>query len=286
MPDALPEFLCLKEALAAFARATTTQSQEHIRPLHKHFSIRLVVEGGFFPDEVVPHPPLRSVRRGGEHLLEYDPTEETNAEQYIIGGLKSKKVDVVVLKTGIGPVMAISLKGTGNAFRNLTNRMEEAVGDCTNIHLRYPSLVYGFFHVLKAVREGQGILPSDVSVQTDGRPRSSIIRYATALEELTGRRLWRDDPSAYECAALAIIESTKTARGKILDVQFGDGRLSFARFTETLFRIYDIRFPYMAESMAVTRRIIWSRQSPFFERICGESGRALEAVLGYDARVA
>lgn len=42
MGETLPEFLRLDEALRAFARAVGTQSQEHIRPLHKHFAIRLV----------------------------------------------------------------------------------------------------------------------------------------------------------------------------------------------------------------------------------------------------
>ena len=44
----------------------------------------------------------------------------------MLGGLKTKDVDVVVSKPGIGPCVAVSIKGTLNAFRNLTNRMEEA----------------------------------------------------------------------------------------------------------------------------------------------------------------
>ena len=58
----------------------------------------------------------------------------------MLGGLKTKDVDVVVSKPGIGPCVAVSIKGTLNAFRNLTNRMEEAVGDCTNLHISYPNL--------------------------------------------------------------------------------------------------------------------------------------------------
>jgi hypothetical protein len=58
--------------------------------------------------------------------------------------MKSKNIDVVTSMRGIGPVLAISCKGTVGAHRNLTNRMEEAIGDCTNIHAAYPALVYGF----------------------------------------------------------------------------------------------------------------------------------------------
>lgn len=55
-------------------------------------------------------------------------------------------------KDGIGPCIAVSMKGSLNAFRDLTNRLEEAVGDCTNIHIAYPALVYGFMHVGHANR--------------------------------------------------------------------------------------------------------------------------------------
>ena len=39
---------------------------------------------------------------------------------YLLGGLKTKNVDVVVTKNGLGPVMAVSCKGATRAFRNLT----------------------------------------------------------------------------------------------------------------------------------------------------------------------
>ena len=37
---------------------------------------------------------------------------------------------------GIGSCVAVSLKGTLNAYRNLTNRLEEAAGDCTRTYLK------------------------------------------------------------------------------------------------------------------------------------------------------
>lgn len=285
MGESLPEFLRLADALKAFVRATGTQSQEHIRPLHKHFAIRLVVEGGFLPQEVAPHPPLRSIQRAGMHVLESDVSLETSTEQSVIGGLKSKKIDVVVSKANVGPVIAVSLKGTGNAFRNLTNRMEEAVGDCTNIHLRYPSLVYGFFHVLKAVRQAGGIKPNDVSIEPDGTAKPLILRYANALEQLTGRRLWRDDPSAYECTSLIMVDSNEPTLGSVLETRFGTGPQSPARFMQTLLETYDTRYPYMADASMAMNRIEWSQESPFFSEICANSGLTLEEALGYVARV-
>lgn len=77
-------------------------------------------------------------------MLVHDPERAAGGELTVLGGLKTKDVDVVVTKPAIGPCIAVSIKGTLNAFRNLTNRMEEAVGDCTNLHISYPNLVYGF----------------------------------------------------------------------------------------------------------------------------------------------
>ena len=133
----------LKAALMAFVEATATQSQAHIKPLHLHIVERLVIEGGFFPDDISPRPPLRVETRGSgnkrSHVLIFDPTVAQRGEQTVLGGLKTKDVDVVVAKPGIGPCMAISVKGTFNAFRNLTNRMEEAAGEDRAPHRRSTS---------------------------------------------------------------------------------------------------------------------------------------------------
>jgi hypothetical protein len=121
-----------------------------------------------------------------------------------LGGLKTKNVDVVVVKNGLGPVMAISCKGAIGAFRNLTNRMEEAVGDCTNLHITYPAMVAGYLFVLRAYPHdaivaaiattpgapapGRAIGQNDIALQKSGEPVEAIVRYHNALRELTGRR--------------------------------------------------------------------------------------------------
>lgn len=138
----------------------------------------------------------------------------------MLGGLKTKDVDVVVSKPGIGPCVAVSIKGTLNAFRNLTNRMEEAVGDCTNLHISYPNLVYGFLHVIRANREGPlapdaahflkadesgNVVANDIAVRGDGEVVESIVRYHDVLLGLAGRDGVRNDISRYEALALAMI---------------------------------------------------------------------------------
>lgn len=48
------------DALAAFAEFMgKTQSASHIKPLHWYVACRLVIEGGFDPDDIVPRPPFR-----------------------------------------------------------------------------------------------------------------------------------------------------------------------------------------------------------------------------------
>lgn len=138
-----------------------TQSARHIKPLHWYIACRLVLEGGFHPDSITPRPPfkvdiVRSKKsKKNRFLLSYDPSSGLSGEQVILGGLKTKNVDVVVNLHHIGPVMAVSCKGVTKAFRNLTNRMEETIGECTNLHITYPAMVIGYFAVMRANRTQQ-----------------------------------------------------------------------------------------------------------------------------------
>lgn len=189
------ELIGLRAALTNFIDSDETQSQSHIKLLHGHIAQRLVLEGGFNPDHIVPHPPFRFERRAAENRLIYAPDVADGKELTILGGLKTKAVDVVVAQRTTGPCVAISVKGTLNAFRNLTNRMEEAAGDCTNIHIAYPNLIYGFFHVLKANRAEDVPKMNDVAIDATGNVVDSIIRYHDAMARLTGRRDVRNDVS-------------------------------------------------------------------------------------------
>lgn len=67
MPDRT--LFTLQESLIHFLAATQTQDQNHIQPLHWHIAARLVIEGGFRPEDVTPRPPFRAEvirERGGE----------------------------------------------------------------------------------------------------------------------------------------------------------------------------------------------------------------------------
>jgi hypothetical protein len=259
----LPRFLSLQPALTQFVTATATQGQLHIKPLHRYISMRLVLEGGFRPEEITPHPPIKLQSRSGRHLLQFDQAAEDDRERTVLGGLKSKAVDIVVCKNGVGPVLAVSVKGTGNAFRNLTNRMEEAIGDSTNVHIMYPGLVYGFLHFLKANRSGEaGVAQNDVSITAEGEPVQSVHRYHEVLLGLAGRRLVRDDYTKYEAVALSLVESTGGAKGTLCrGFPPPDSPLALHRFFNTLFAIYDLRFPYIGTSISSLRRLEWNERS-------------------------
>ena len=51
--------------------------------------------------------------------ISFNPVAGGFGEEVVLGGLKTKNVDVVVTKEKIVPVLAISCKGATKAFRNL-----------------------------------------------------------------------------------------------------------------------------------------------------------------------
>lgn len=269
-----------RSALRQFATYSgTTQSQQHIKPLHWYVACRLVVEGGFHPDDITPHPPFSVEPLGRRYLLAHTPQCATGREATVLGGLKTKNVDVVVVKAGIGPVLAISCKGMTGAFRNLTNRMEETIGECTNLHITYPAMAFGYLFAVRANRRieeavsvvapedapsGHQLASNDIALQEGGQPVESIIRFHSALRELTGRRGIRNDVSRYEAVSLAMVEMADATAGELLQAfPAADSPLRLEEFFKTLYLRYDERFVYSAPDLkSVTQRVCWASDSP------------------------
>ncbi|MDE0175102.1 MAG: hypothetical protein OYH76_17675 [Defluviicoccus sp.] len=249
-----------------------TQSQKVVRPLHWYIACRLVIEGGFLPDQIKPRPPFKAVRKGRRWLLSFDQDTGGGGEATVLGGLKTKDVDIVVQKSGIGPVIAISCKCIGGAFRNLTNRMEEAIGECTNLHMTYTALVTGYFFVFRGHRAGMNpdLTENDVAILQDGRLVDGIIRYHEAFRNLEGRTNLRDTISKYEAVALSILETSGPDIGSSVDFfPPVDSPLRAERFFETIYRRYDERFVFSAPLLAknnVTPRVEWAADSPLFNK--------------------
>lgn len=271
------------QALGAFAGFQgKTQSASHIKPLHWYVASRLVVEGGFDPADITPRPPFRILRRTGSvPKLIYDEGAAGGGEQTILGGLKTKNVDVVITREAIGPVLAVSCKGVTGAFRNLTNRMEETIGECTNLHITYPALVLGYLVLLRANRQIDDLLEgaaavegdpvrmlaaNDIAISVGGEPVASIMRFHNALRELVGRRGIRNDVSRYEAIGFCMVEMDAATKGTLLANYPEDSSpLRFERFFETLYLRYDERFVTGAPDLASrTRRLEWDKESPAF----------------------
>jgi hypothetical protein len=274
-------------ALAAFAEFTgKTQSASHIKPLHWYVASRLVIEGGFDPDDIVPRPPFRVERRAGRApVLHHDPGLGRGGERTVLGGLKTKNVDVVVTREGIGPVVAVSCKGVTGAFRNLTNRMEETIGECTNLHITYPALVLGYLVLLRANRmvetalddaaeavaemvdaaEGAKTLAAnDIAMTEGGEPVAGIVRFHNALRELVGRRGIRNDVSRYEAIGFGLVEMHGEHRSSLVgSFPAPESPLHLSGFFATLYARYDERFVVSAPDLSrVTRRLEWAAASP------------------------
>jgi hypothetical protein len=275
------------QALAAFAEFTgKTQSASHIKPLHWYVACRLVLEGGFDPEDITPRPPFRVQRRGGAPpVLHFDPALARGGERTVLGGLKTKNVDVVVTREGIGPVLAVSCKGVTGAYRNLTNRMEETIGECTNLHITYPALVLGYLVLLRANRAVESVLDhataaaaslgeagegaktltaNDIAMTEGGEPVAGIVRFHNALRELVGRRGIRNDVSRYEAIGFGLVEMRGKARNTLV-VAFPppESPLKLTGFFNTLYARYDERFVVSAPDLAsVTRRLEWKPESP------------------------
>lgn len=260
-----------EETLRHLATSTEmTQSQKVVKPLHWYIACRLVIEGGFLPDEIKPRPPFSANKTGSRWILSFDSELGHTGEATVLGGLKTKDVDIVVEKPGIGPVIAVSCKSTGGAFRNLTNRMEEAVGECTNLHMAYPVLVMGYYSVLRGHREGvnPNLANNDVAIRENGDPVDGIVRYHEAFRHLEGRTDLRNTISKYEAVCLVLLETSGPNIGRPIEsYPPKDSPLRRERFFETIYRRYDERFVFAAPLFAkhnITPRLEWDADSPIF----------------------
>ena len=284
-------WITLEQALSAFVlRKEKTESQRHIRPLHWYVACRLVLEGGFLPEEITPRPPFDAKKRRGGWFLRYLADRGEPGERTVLGGLKTKVIDVTVAKPEIGPCVAVSIKGTLKSFRNLTNRMEEAIGDCANLHIAYPNLVYAFLHVLRANREGLRqpaeaaflkpdkdgkIKTPDVAIREDGSVAEGIKRYHDSLVGLAGRSGIRNDITRYESVALALIRPEPPSVMETWPPV--EGPLRFEEAFERVYREYDQRYVFAAPTLASrTRRVAWRDDSPALQALTG---------LDYQARI-
>ena len=237
--------ISLAAGLANLCANVKTQSQEHIKPIHAYCAARLVLEGGFPPEWVHPKQSFASKKvTNAVYELSANSTPRSSSEQRVLGGIKYKDIDVTVLVPGLGPALGISAKSTGNAFRNLTNRMEEALGDCTNIHLMYPGLVFGFLHLIRFNKASEVASVQDASFDKDNRPLPSIRRYHEVLVALSGRNTITDPGMRYEAVYMLVYRCGKSSVEIWNDYPPKESPVHFSNFFPRLYNLYDLRFAY------------------------------------------
>lgn len=266
-----------------FPTIPPAQPGQLVSSLRQYVANRLVIEGGFDPDWIWPRPPITVDRARDGLLLSHDP-DAANADRLILpGGLKAAKPDVTVTIPTIGPVLALSLEGTESVavtpdrVPELTGGLERIAGACVNLHMSYPALVYGFWHVLGASRV-RDLVPAavpelvgdpgyhgDCARTRTGERAAELRRYHDALARLSERGDTRDDPSRYEACALTLVEHRAGLQqgSPNPDHSPSGSLLHYNRMFQRLYAIYDRRFVNSTLSLRLTtERKVWHRDSP------------------------
>ncbi len=266
-----------------FPTVPPAQPGQLVNSLRRYVANRLVIEGGFDPDWIWPRPPITVDRDRDGLLLSHDP-DAANADRLTLpGALKAAKPDVTVTVPTIGPVLALSLEGTESVavtrdrVPELTGGLERIAGACVNLHMIYPALVYGFWHVIGASRVQDlvpAVVPEPVGDLGDrgyrartgtGEVAAELRRYHGALARLSERGDIRDDPSRYEACALTLVEHSAGYRQGIPypDYPPPESLLDYNRMFRQLYAIYDRRFVESTLSLRpTTERRVWHRDSP------------------------
>ena len=260
-----------------FPTILPVQPGDLVSSLRWYVASRLVIEGGFDPDWIRPRPPI-TVDRGRDGLfLSHDPDAASPDRQTVPGGLKEAKPDVTVAIPAIGPVLALSLGGTESVeigpgrVPELTGGLERTAGACVNLHMTYPALVYGFWHVISASRV-QDLAPvgdpgyyGDHALRRDGEPAAVLQRCHDALARLSERGGIRDAPSRYEACALTLVEP---GAGPLQGIPYPDypppgSLLDYNRMFRRLYETYDRRYVDSTRALrGTTERNVWHRDSP------------------------
>jgi hypothetical protein len=235
----------LESSLPSLCTTEGTQSGEHIKPIHSYCATRLVLEGGFSPDNIFPSAPFKSTKiNNSAHELDISSSKTKRSEHRVLGGIKYKAVDVTAVIPGIGPALGISAKSTGNAFRNLTNRMEEALGECTNVHLMYPGFVFGFLHLIRFRTESEVKSSNDASFDKSNDPLPAIRRYHEVLVALAGRHAITDPGMRYESVGLLVYKCAGERAEIWKEYPPRESPVYFSKFFQKLYDLYDLRYAY------------------------------------------
>lgn len=121
---------------------------------------------------------------------------EVRLEQAVKGKHRSKTWDLT-LAYARRPQLAISTKSImANVAGTVPNRIDDAMGECVNVHAHDPGLVLGYLFVMNAALARQ--------TTRQGRPWVEIL--AQALASFSGLRSENDAHELFEAATLVIVD--------------------------------------------------------------------------------
>jgi len=123
---------------------------------------------------------------------------EVSLEKPVRGKHRSKNWDVV-LYFARRPQLAVSTKSImANVAGTVPNRIDDAMGECVNVHAHDPGMVLGYLFVMNATPASQKT--------RDGRSWTDV--FAESLASFSGRRSERDAPELFEAATLLPVDFT------------------------------------------------------------------------------
>lgn len=240
----------------------TGRSDDSVDSLRWYVASRFVIEGGFDPNWVRPRPPITVGSDRDALLLSLDPDAARADRPTLPGALKAARPDVAVTIPAIGPVLALSMEVTESLavshdrVPEMTGALERIAGACVNLHMIYPALVYGFWHIL--------VDPGDRAAR-NGELAAEMRRYHDALARISEREDILEDPSRYEACALTLVEPGAWVRGNIPNRDYPPlgSLLDYNQMFQRLYAIYDRRFVDGTRALRErTERKHWHPDSP------------------------
>lgn len=229
-----------------------TRSGSHVAPVHRYVARELVRHG--IPVEWVAPNPFRDdgafwsapVAKVFERLVTGRPLRHAETQAYLrkveaesrrkrrtlLGAYHQKEVDVSAVAEDVGPLMVVSVKApTSSVAKNMVNRYEEGIGEATNLHTRFPMLIFGFLMILPKVDE----------LFANGAPTPAFERIENLMLATSGRSAVTDPPGSYEAAALVLVNNAVDPPAILADVPSPDSPLRIERFFDSLFGLHAAR---------------------------------------------
>lgn len=193
----------LKAVQAVYDPTTTSvRTGKVIEPLHEYcaYELRRTTHNGRnLPAEYIhPAPPVTTsqAKKRIRGAIAKPPKRLR-----ILGAYMPKEIDVGLVPPNTGPLLAVSCKSQmSSIIKNTINRFEEYVGDATNLHTRFPMLVFGFLMLVPAVDE----------TWRAGKPTDGLRRIAALLERANAREKSGEPPGGYDATALLFVDFDAT----------------------------------------------------------------------------